>query len=158
VAKLDKLKQVDRKFFRYNVRNILTNLLQAEEHARDMQTMNFVTGEGSCYLKHLLFVRGEVEEAMNDCASLGLKKEGKIFEKIKREMDEFFEKVETNNHNYHKADLINIVRKWRKEVESTAPWYQTFYCKCLHSIPYIKTLLYFLIGMTFAFLLKLLGV
>lgn len=152
-----KIEKIDRKFLNYNKRNILVNLLQAEQHARDMQTLSFIKGEGSCYLKHLLFVKGEIEEAINACVNLKLK-EVKVFEKIKKELDRFINKVESNIHNYHKKDLINLVRKWRKEVEKTIPYYQTFNCKCLHSIPYIKTLIYFLAGFAFAHCIKLMGV
>jgi hypothetical protein len=154
VAKFEK---TDKKFLNYNKRNILINLLQAEQHARDMQTLNFIKGEGSCYLKHLLFVKGEIEEAINACTNLKLKKEIKVFEKLKRELEKFIDRIESNKHNYHKIDLINLVRRWRKEVEKTIPYYQTFNCKCLHSIPYIKTLLYFLAGFIFAYLIKLIG-
>lgn len=148
------LKESDKKFLNFNKRNILVNLLQAENHARNMQTLNFKKGEGSCFLKHLLFVKGEVEEAMNATSHLE-PKNFKIFEKIKEEMEEFFEEVESENHDYTKMDLINLVRKWRKLVESTTPWYKTFECKCLHSIPYFKTLLYFLSGIILASILNL---
>jgi hypothetical protein len=149
------MKQADKKFFRYNIRNILTNLLQAEQHARDMQTISFVKGEGSCYLKHLLFVKGEVEEVINVCSNLNIPT--KPFEKLKGEMDRFFERVEMNKYKYRKKDLINLVRRWRKQVESMAPWYQTFNCKCIHSIPYIKSLSYFLAGLVFAYLLQVIA-
>ena len=154
---MDRFKKTDKKFLRYNKRNIIINLLQAEQHARDMQTLSFIKGEGSCYLKHILFVKGEVEEAINACANLKLP-ELKIFQKLKKEIEKFVEKIERNEHNYHKVDLINLVRKWRKQVETMTPWYQTFNCKCLHTIPYIKLLSYFLAGTVFAYLLRLIGV
>ena len=141
----DELKVSDRRFLNYNKRNILMNLLQAEQHARDMQTISFIKGEGSCFLKHLLFVKGEVEEAINASSSIE-PQSLKVFEKLKLELDNFFSKIETGRHRYTKRDLINLTRKWRKLVEQTTPWYKTFRCKCLHSIPYLKSLMYFVAG------------
>ncbi|MEM0480886.1 MAG: hypothetical protein QXQ14_01745 [Candidatus Aenigmatarchaeota archaeon] len=145
-------KKSDKKFLDYNKRNILINLLQAEEHAKAMQTISFIKGEGSCYLKHLLFVLGEVKEAINHSANVE-PKNTKIFEKLMKEMEEFFDKVENNKANFTKKDLINLTRKWRKTVEQTMPIYKTFTCKCLHAIPYIKILLIFLFGILFGFIL-----
>jgi glycyl-tRNA synthetase beta subunit len=146
----EKWKKSDKRFLDYNKRNILINLLQAEAHAQAMQTISFIKGEGSCFLKHLAFVLGEVKEAINHSANVE-PENMKTFEKLSKEIEEFFDKVESGKHNYHKRDLLNLVRKWRKEVEQTMPMYKTFYCKCFHGIPYLKILIIFLFGIIFGY-------
>lgn len=137
----------EKKFFKYNVRNILTNLLQAEEHAKAMNTMSFIEGEGSCYLKHLLFVRGELSEIISH--SHALKKSTKSYEKLLNKLDKFLDKVESGK-KFTKKELILFVRELRKEFEKEHRAYATFNCSCLHAIPYLKVLLIFLSGIVFS--------
>jgi hypothetical protein len=149
--------RVDEKFLKYNKRNILTNLLQAEEHAKAMNTLSFIKGEGSCFLKHLLFVRGELSEIIAHSQAVGEASENvKIYEKIRSEIEKFLDKAESPRHRHTKRDLLMMVRKWRKEFEKTCSAYQTFNCACLHAIPYLKILLIFLAGVGFGFLLHIL--
>jgi hypothetical protein len=145
------MKVKDKEFLAYNKRNCLTNLLQAENHIKAMNTLNFIKGEGSCVLKHLLFVRGELNEAISH-ASRVEPKNVKTFEKLYRQIENFLKKIE-KKHEYKKRDLLVLVRGWRKELEATMPFYQTFRCKCLHFIPYAKVLLIFLSGIFFAYFL-----
>ena len=144
------MKDKKSKFLEYNKRNMLENLLQAEEHSRAINTLKFMEGEFSCFFKHILFVHGEVKEAMAHTTN---PKEFKIFEKIEREIRSFLEEIETGKKEYTKKQLIDLVRKWRKEIEKTIPVYQTFKCKCLHFIPYLKIAIIFLGGSLFNFIL-----
>lgn len=143
----------DLQFLKYNKKNCLINLLQMEKHIKAMNTMNFIEGEGSCTLKHGLIVRGEIDEATSHISSQ-LKGGGvttdelgelPIFEKLGTEMDIFFKNIE-GKHDYHKVDLINLVRSWRKDIEKTMPTYQTFKCKCIEQVPYLKSLIYVAVG------------
>jgi|GEM_PF-2137734 len=150
----------DKRFLSYNRRNVLTNLLQAEEHVKAMNTLNFIEGEGSCVLKHLLLVRGELAEAISHASSLG--GETKIYEKLRDEIESFLDKVEAEPVSFTKRELLNKIRGWRKEFEQTSTAYQTFMCKCLHAIPYLKLLFLFALGIAVGVLvhklLLLLGV
>ncbi len=140
----------EKKFFKYNIRNILTNLLQAEEHAKAMNTLSFVEGEGSCYLKHLLFVRGELSEIISH--SSALKKPVKKYEKLLNKIEKFLDKVE-NGKKFTKKELIIFVRNLRSEFEKEHKVYATFNCSCLHAIPYLKVLLIFISGIVFSTLM-----
>ncbi len=141
----------DRKFLAYNKRNVLTNLLQAEEHIKAMNTLSFIRGEGSCVLKHLLVVRGELAEAISHASSLG--EDTKIYEKLKDEIESFLDGIEAKPNSFTKRDLLNKVRGWRKEFEQTSTAYLTFRCKCLHAIPYLKLLFGFTSGVALGILL-----
>jgi len=135
-------KEKDREFLRYNKRNVLTNLLQAEEHIKAMNTLSFIEGEGSCVLKHLLLVRGELSEAIAHSKDAV---ERETFGKILRSLEVFLENVERGK-TFKKYELLSIVRGWRKEFEQTCDSYLTFACKCLHAIPYVKIALVFALG------------
>lgn len=153
---MERNKNADKKFLKYNKRNILTNLLQAEEHAKAMNTLTFIKGEGSCFLKHLLFVRGELSELLAHSQSLKEpSKNLKTYKKLLSQIERFLDKAELPRHAYTKKDLLLRVRKWRKEFEKTCNAYQTFKCKCLHAIPYLKVLFIFLISVAFSFVLQL---
>jgi len=148
----------EKKFYNYNIRNILTNLLQAEEHAKAMNTINFIEGEGSCYLKHLLFVRGELSELISH--STALEKSSKTYERLLKKIENFLDKVESGA-KFTKRELILFVREIRKEIEKEHKPYATFNCACLHAIPYLKILLIFLagtgFGLTLYFIFKFIG-
>ncbi len=141
----------DKKFLSYNKKNCLTNFLQAENHIKAMNTPSFIEGEGSCVLKHLIFIRGELEEAIAHASRIE-PKNVKIFKILYEEIENFLERVE-KGHNYKKGYLLNLVRSWRKKLELTMPFYQTFNCKCLHLIPYTKIFLIFLSGILFSYVL-----
>ena len=53
-----------KEFLEYNKDNILKNLLEAEHHAK-MLTSEIKGGHANCIIKHLLFIEGEAEEAIN---------------------------------------------------------------------------------------------
>jgi hypothetical protein len=53
-----------REFLSYNKDNIFKNLLQAEHHAK-MLDGEVRGGHANCIVKHLAFVEGEAEEAIN---------------------------------------------------------------------------------------------
>lgn len=72
-----------------------------------------------------------------------------IVEKLHKEMNIFLDEIE-GKHNHHKADLLNLVRGWRKEIEKTLPTYQTFKCRCIEQIPFLKSLLYIAVGAVIA--------
>lgn len=137
-------KHVSEKWVKFNQRNILENLLQAEDHTRHMQTLSWDQGEGACILKHIIFVRGELKELISHSSDLGM--DTSIYENVLNEIDEFLDKVEAGKIEFHKVDLIQMLRRWRKNVEKTMPHYRTFYCKCWHGVPYLKILFTFLLG------------
>ncbi len=145
----------EEKFYRYNVRNILTNLLQAEEHAKAMNTLSFIEGEGSCFLKHLLFVRGELSEIISHSSATGKASETiKTYEKLLKKVEKFLDNVEKGKR-FTKRELIFFVRELRKAVEKENRAYSTFNCACLHAIPYLKILLIFVAGTCFGVLLHI---
>ena len=127
----------------------MINLLQAESHVRNMNTVDFEKGEGSCVLKHILYTKGEIEEAMSHCTE----KEFEIFSRLNDEINTFLENVE-KGVGYGKKQLIETIRTWRRDVEKTMPYYQTFNCKCTHFIPQFKIMLAFISGMFLFFLLS----
>jgi len=133
----------DKKFLNFNIRNILTDLLQAEYHATRMQTLSYIQGEGACMLKHLLHVRGELKEAMQHTKD---EKQFQHFNNAFMRLEEFLDEVETGRAKFTKKDLVDFIRSIRKEVEEVVPVYKTYYCKCLHSIPYLKVLVPFFLG------------
>jgi hypothetical protein len=53
-----------REFLSYNKDNIFKNLLQAEHHAK-MLDGEVKGGHANCIVKHLAFIEGEAEEAIN---------------------------------------------------------------------------------------------
>jgi hypothetical protein len=53
-----------REFLSYNKDNIFKNLLQAEHHAK-MLDGEVRGGHANCIVKHLAFIEGEAEEAIN---------------------------------------------------------------------------------------------
>ena len=147
-----KIRSIDKKFLSYNKRNCLVNLLQAEQHIKNINTLNFTKGEGACILKHLMLVKGEVEEAI--AHALEIEPENvKIFEELNEKIGSFLDRVE-KRYEYTKRDLLCLVRGWRKELEKTMPFYQTFNCKCLHYIPQLKIFLSFLAGILFSYILS----
>jgi hypothetical protein len=124
-----------REFLEYNKDNIFKNLLQAEHHAK-MLDGEVKGGHANCIVKHLAFVEGEAEEAINHA-----------------------QLVEPQKVEYFKAlrDLVYLLRKqvmsglttsddlnrkiWalRKMFESFNEEYDTTKCTACEALSYYDT-------------------
>jgi hypothetical protein len=124
-----------REFLSYNKDNIFKNLLQAEHHAK-MLDGEVRGGHANCIVKHLAFVEGEAEEAINHA-----------------------QLVEPQKVEYFKAlrDLVYLLRKqvmsglttsedlnrkiWvlRKMFESFNEEYDTTKCTACEALSYYDT-------------------
>jgi len=124
-----------REFLSYNKDNIFKNLLQAEHHAK-MLDGEVRGGHANCIVKHLAFVEGEAEEAINHA-----------------------QLVEPQKVEYFKAlrDLVYLLRKqvmsglvtsedlnrkiWvlRKMFESFNEEYDTTKCAACEALSYYDT-------------------
>jgi len=124
-----------REFLSYNKDNIFKNLLQAEHHAK-MLDGEVRGGHANCIVKHLAFIEGEAEEAINHA-----------------------QLVEPQKVEYFKAlrDLVYLLRKqvmsglttsdelnrkiWvlRKMFESFNEEYDTTKCTACEALSYYDT-------------------
>jgi len=124
-----------REFLSYNKDNIFKNLLQAEHHAK-MLDGEVKGGHANCIVKHLAFIEGEAEEAINHA-----------------------QLVEPQKVEYFKAlrDLVYLLRKqvmsglttsdelnrkiWvlRKMFESFNEEYDTTKCTACEALSYYDT-------------------
>lgn len=116
----------EREFLDYNIKNILENFIQAEDHAR------YVTGEHkpehvACIRKHYLMIRGEAKEGISH-SSVAKPEWVGIFKKTLKNAEEFLEKLEKDWESI-KPKLINIIRSHRKEFEKSFPMYDTEKCE-----------------------------
>jgi len=112
-------------FLDYNVSNILTNLLQAEDHLRVLYGKDS-DGEGhnSCVSKHLMIVSGEASEAVSHSSHVNPEKTP-VFRKIMADATEL--RKDINEMNVQ--DAIVRVREIRKEAEKLDSRYDTSRCK-----------------------------
>lgn len=124
---------------------ILANLLEAEDHARYLNTWNervARAGHGSCILKHMACSLGHVVELSERARG----KERSSLKKVEKMLRNFLEEAESGKE-YKKIELIEKIRSIRRELEESMPYYKTYDCACLHYIPFIKYFLPFVSGL-----------
>jgi len=115
-------------WLKFNVRNIISNLYQAEDHARylipGMRPEHF-----SCIIKHLLFVDGELGEAESHASVVNeslIPKIRTIRQRVQRLLDRLEEPISTEADV---AQVLRELREIRKEMEKLFPTYDTEECE-----------------------------
>jgi hypothetical protein len=104
-----------REFLEYNKENILANLIEIEDHLRNLpKDYDPSKGEASCIIKHALMVYGEAGEGISHASEIN-PKEVDVFRKIRAEIKEFIESVKRREEP---EKLIIKVRKIRKLASS----------------------------------------
>jgi len=115
-------------WLKFNVRNIISNLYQAEDHARylipGMKPEHF-----SCIIKHLLFVDGELGEAESHASVVNeslIPRIRTIRQRVQRLLDRLEEPISTEADV---AQVLRELREIRKEMEKLFPTYDTEECE-----------------------------
>jgi hypothetical protein len=104
-----------REFLEYNKENILANLIEIEDHLRNLpKYYDPSKGEASCVIKHALMVYGEAGEGISH-ASVVKPEEVEVFRKIRAEIKEFIESVKRGEEP---EKLIRKIREIRKTASS----------------------------------------
>jgi hypothetical protein len=104
-----------REFLEYNKENIIANLIEIEDHLRNLpKYYDPLKGEASCVIKHALMVYGEAGEGISHAAEIK-PEEVEVFRKIRAEIKELIEDVKRREDP---EKLIVKVRKIRKLASS----------------------------------------
>jgi len=104
-----------REFLEYNKENILANLIEIEDHLRNLpKDYDPSKGEASCIIKHALMVYGEAGEGISHAAEIK-PEEVDVFRKIRAEIKELIESVKRKEEP---EKLIRKVREIRKIASS----------------------------------------
>jgi len=111
-------------FLKFNIRNILTNAIQAEDHLRYVRISR--PEHHSCVQKHLLFIRGELGEAISHASVV----KPDLVPKFK----ELLAKTEIILNEFEKgikdpSEAIIKIRELRRDVESIFKPYDTSKCE-----------------------------
>jgi len=112
-------------FLDYNKDNIFKNLIQSENHFRNLKT-NYDVGFANCIVKHLLDAEGESEEAISHSLYVEPEKAGK-FRKFRDRLRKFRKKIQKEYVDPDEG--IKEIRELRKEFESFNPEYDISKCE-----------------------------
>jgi hypothetical protein len=110
-------------FLDYNVKNILTNLLQSEDHAKYIRE-KFKPEHMACITKHLLITRGEISEAISHSSVVDPGKK-EMFVKSLGRVDQLIDDIKVGE----KENLLLKLRGLRKDLEGIDKSYDTKECK-----------------------------
>jgi len=111
-------------FMDFNIRNILTNLHQAEDHYRNLSEDSDELGHKSCITKHVMMASGESGEGISHASVVNPSLVGN-FREIKNNSDKFVSEMgELDNR-----EGIREIRRIRKIAEKLDPNYDTSRCK-----------------------------
>jgi len=124
-----------KEFFEYNKDNIFKNLLEAEHHAK-MLTGEIRGGHANCIIKHLLFVEGEAEEAINHSEIVSPEK-AETF-KMFRDMVYALRKAIMKGRIRDPIDLNRKIWVLRKVFESFNEEYDTTKCTACEAMSYFN--------------------
>jgi len=111
-------------FLKFNLRNILANAIQAEDHCRYIKDSR--PEHHSCVQKHLLFIRGELGEAISHASVVSpelVPKFKEILAYTERVLDEFEQGIKDP------SEAIVKIRKIRRKTEEIFKPYDTSECK-----------------------------
>jgi hypothetical protein len=124
-----------REFLSYNKDNIFKNLLQAEHHAK-MLDGEVKGGHANCIVKHLAFVEGEAEEAINHAQ---LVEQHKVeYFKALRDLVYYLRKQVMSGATTS-DDLNRKIWLLRKMFESFNEEYDTTKCTACEALSYYDT-------------------
>jgi len=116
-----------RTFLAYNKDNIFKNLIQAEDHFRNVKP-GFDPGWLNCIVKHLAFAEAEAEEAISHSLSLGKEEESRRFAELRDEIRKLRRKIQEGKLKSASAG-IREVRRLRRMFESFNPEYDVSRCE-----------------------------
>jgi len=111
-------------FLRFNLRNILANAIQAEDHCRYVKDSR--PEHHSCVQKHLLFIRGELGEAISHASVVSpelVPKFREILAYTERVLDEFEQGIKDP------SEAIVKIREIRRKTEEIFKPYDTSKCE-----------------------------
>jgi len=101
----------EKEFLEYNKLNILANLIEIEDHLRNLQKYyNPSEGDASCIIKHGAMIYGELGEAISHSTIVN-PKEVDIYKKLRNEIVDFIKKVE-------RREDPNVLLKRIREIRS----------------------------------------
>jgi hypothetical protein len=124
----------EEKFLKYNKINVITNLLQAEDHARYLGEKYDVT-HASCITKHLLITIGESNEGISHSPS---REEKRIFAEIRNEALRLMEDI----GKIGRDELIWRIREIRKKAEGLERGFNLSECRSCEIVSLEKKALY----------------
>jgi len=116
-----------RTFLAYNKDNIFKNLIQAEDHFRNVKP-RFDPGWLNCIVKHLAFAEAEAEEAISHSLSLGKEEESRRFAELRDEIRRLRRKIQEGKLKSASAG-IREVRRLRRMFESFNSEYDVSKCE-----------------------------
>jgi hypothetical protein len=84
----------EKEFLEYNKLNILANLIEIEDHLRNLpRYYNPFEGDASCIIKHSAMIYGELGEAISHSTIVN-QKEVEYYKKLRNEIVDFIKRVE----------------------------------------------------------------
>lgn len=110
------------KWARWNERNILTNLIQAEEHARYIDEDVMDPEHLACISKHLLNVRGELGELMTHTEN---DEEREVVEDVILQLEHKIQTIQNEGNTIS----IDEIKHIRKQLEPTMNVFDTSQCR-----------------------------
>jgi len=101
----------EREFLEYNKLNILANLIEIEDHLRNLtKHYNPNEGDASCIIKHSAMVYGELGEAISHSTIVN-PNEVEYYKKLRNEIVDFIKSVE-------KREDPNVLLKRIREIRN----------------------------------------
>lgn len=114
-------------FLRYNKDNIFKNLIQAEDHFRNVKP-GFDPVWLNCVVKHLAFAEAEAEEAISHSLSLGKEEQSRRFAELRDEIRKLRRKIQEGKVTSASVG-IREVRRLRRLFESFNEEYDVSRCE-----------------------------
>ena len=133
---MDKVEKIEY-FLEYNKDNIFTNLLQAEDHLKKLNTPADVEF-AQCAVKHLAMVEGEANEAVAHSLELGKPREAEVYREIERDAKKLRRKIKAGADP---NELVLEVRRIRKKFEKLNPAYDTSQCRACGEVEEVLNLI-----------------
>jgi hypothetical protein len=124
----------EEKFLKYNKINVITNLLQAEDHARYLEE-EYDVAHASCITKHLLITIGESNEGISHTPS---EREAELFTEIRNGALRLLGKIGTVS----RSELIEKIRDLRKKAEGLERGFNLSECRSCEVVGLEKKALY----------------
>jgi len=132
----DKIKE----FLEWNKDNIFINLIQAEDHLRNVASDNPTPAFLNCSVKHLAYVEGEADEAVSHSLMLEGDRASKEFAKF-RDSTRNLRRAIMKGSISSPSKAIEEVRKLRAQFEYFNPEYDVSKCaSCGAAAPLLKQL------------------
>lgn len=116
----------EERFLKYNNEKLMKNLLDVEDHLRNISDFETDEGHSSCILKHLLLVESNAEEAISHSSEVNPGSTS-TYRRVLEKTSELRDLILAGGTTPDKSILA--VRETRKLVEQVAPQYKTSSCK-----------------------------